>query len=255
MARSLFHAPTKRAGPQNASAFSAAVCTLRNFLRLQSAQRLPAQARRRVHPQNQGEPQSQRPAACGLKPATSLGGSAADSNTNPRFGFANRGSLREIFRFLCFFVAYLVVVQVFGAIYKPGRLLSALLQFVPYCVVLVGIVYSGRTLARFDKQTLLMASCLTCVFIVFGLDVTKNVTWFVGVPILGEDSRVRNDIATLAIIVAIASFPAAGYLMMQEILLAKRQVDEQVEKLQEALRHLQRLQGLLPICMYCHKNR
>ena len=65
----------------------------------------------------------------------------------------------------------------------------------------------------------------------------------------------RNDIATLAIMVVFASFPAAGYLMMQEILLAKRQLDEQVEKLQEALRHVRRLQGLLPICMYCHKIR
>jgi hypothetical protein len=43
--------------------------------------------------------------------------------------------------------------------------------------------------------------------------------------------------------------------MMQDILQAKRQLDEQVEKLQEAPRHLRRLQGLLPICMYCHKNR
>jgi hypothetical protein len=66
---------------------------------------------------------------------------------------------------------------------------------------------------------------------------------------------VRSEIASLAVMVAIASFPAASYLMMQEILLAKRQLDEQVEKLQEALRHVQRLQGLLPICMYCHKIR
>jgi hypothetical protein len=43
--------------------------------------------------------------------------------------------------------------------------------------------------------------------------------------------------------------------MMQEILQAKRQLDEQVEKQQEALRHVRRLQGLLPIWMYCHKNR
>jgi len=182
-------------------------------------------------------------------------GPDSDSDANPRFGFADREALRGIFRFLCFFVAYLVVVQVFGTIYKPGRLVSALLQFIPYCFVLAGVVYSGRTLARFDKQTLLMASCLVCVFIVFGLDVTKNLKWFIGVPILGDHSRVRNDIATLAIMVAIASFPAAGYLMMQEILLAKRQLDEQVKKLQEALRHVQRLQGLLPICMYCHKIR
>jgi hypothetical protein len=55
--------------------------------------------------------------------------------------------------------------------------------------------------------------------------------------------------------VAIASFPAASYLMLQELLLAKRQLGEQVEKLQEALKHVQRLQGLLPICMFCHKIR
>jgi hypothetical protein len=43
--------------------------------------------------------------------------------------------------------------------------------------------------------------------------------------------------------------------MLQDILLAKRQLAEQVEKLQEALKHVQRLQGLLPICMFCHKIR
>jgi hypothetical protein len=181
--------------------------------------------------------------------------SDSDSSARPRFGFADRAGLRGIFRFLCIFVAYLVVVQIIGAICRPGRLASALLQFIPFCLVLAGVVYSGRTLARFDRPTLLMASCLACVFIVFGLDVTKNLTWFVGVPILGQDSRIRNDIATLAIMIAIASFPAAGYLMMKEILQAKRQLDEQVAKLQEALRHVRRLQGLLPICMYCHKIR
>jgi hypothetical protein len=43
--------------------------------------------------------------------------------------------------------------------------------------------------------------------------------------------------------------------MMEELLRAKRQLDEKVEKVQEALKHVQRLQGLLPICMYCHKIR
>lgn len=176
-------------------------------------------------------------------------------DANSRFGFAGREALRGVFRLLCFFVVYLVVVQIFEAVFKPGQLVSALLKFIPYCFILARAVYSGGTLARFDKQTLLMASCLASIFTIFVLDVTKNLTWFVGVPILGQDSRVRRDFASLAIIVAIASFPAAGYLMMQEILLAKRQLEEQVEKLQEALRHVQRLQGLLPICMDCHKIR
>ena len=179
----------------------------------------------------------------------------ADSASNPRFGFADRAALRGIFRLLCFFVVYLILVQIFGAIFRPGRLESALLQFVPYCLVLAGVVYSGRRLAKWDKQTLLMASCLASVFIVLGLDVTRVLRWFDGVPILGRDSRVRNDIAGLGIIVAIGSFPAASYWMMQELLRAKRQLDEKVEKLQEALKHVQRLQGLLPICMYCHKIR
>ena len=180
---------------------------------------------------------------------------AGDSNVSPRFGFADRKALREISWFLCIFVVYLMLVQVLGAVFKPGHLVSALMQFIPYCFVLARVVYRGRKLARFDKQTFLMASCLACVFIVFSFDVTKNLAWFTGVPILGRDSRVRNDIATLAIMVAIASFPAASYLMMTEILLAKRQLDEQVEKLQEALSHVRRLQGLLPICMFCHNIR
>jgi hypothetical protein len=75
------------------------------------------------------------------------------------------------------------------------------------------------------------------------------------VPIVGDHSKIRNNIASLAILIAIGSFPAASYLMIEELLLAQRQLDEQVEKLREALRHVQRLQGLLPICMYCHKIR
>jgi len=98
-------------------------------------------------------------------------------------------------------------------------------------------------------------SCLACVFIALGLDVTKNLTRFNAVPILGRDSRVRNDIASMAILVALASFPAAGYFLIQDILLAKKRLAEQVAKLQEANKHVQRLQGLLPICMYCHKIR
>jgi len=156
---------------------------------------------------------------------------------------------------LCFFAVYLVVVQICGVIFQLSRLVSALLQFVPYCLVLAAVVYRGRTLARADKQTLLMASCLGCVFVVFFFDVTKNLTWLDSVPLLGRESRVRNDIASLAIMVAIASFPAASYGMIKELLLAERKLDEQVARLQEALGHVRRLQGLLPICMYCHKIR
>ena len=178
-----------------------------------------------------------------------------DSEANPRFGFADRSALQGISRVLCLFAAYLVIIQICCAVFKWGRLVSALVQFVPYCFVLATVVYGGRTLARRDKTTLLMALCLACVFIVLGLDVTKNLNWLAAVPILGRDSRVRNDLASIAIMVAIASFPAASYLMMQETLRAKRQLDQQVEKLQNALSHVQRLQGLLPICMYCHKIR
>jgi hypothetical protein len=178
-----------------------------------------------------------------------------DSKLESRFGLADRSALRGIFRVLFLFAGYLVIVQICGGIFKWGHLASALVQFVPYCFVLAGVVYWGRALARRDKQTLLMVSCLGSVFVILGLDVTKNLHWFDAVPIVGRASHVRNDIASLAIMVAIASFPAASYLLMQEILETKRQLDEQVEKLQEALNHVQRLQGLLPICMYCHKIR
>jgi hypothetical protein len=179
----------------------------------------------------------------------------ADLDPQPRFGLADRAALREIFRLLCFLAFYLMLVQIFGTLFKPGRLVSALAQFIPYCLVLVAVVYRGRSLLRFDKQTLLMASCLAAVFVIFLFDVTKNLQWFVGVPILGGDSRVRNDLATLAIMIAISSFPAASFFLIDEILHAKRQLDEQVVKLQDALNHVKRLQGLLPICMFCHKIR
>ena len=104
-------------------------------------------------------------------------------------------------------------------------------------------------------QTLLMASCLGCVFVVFLFDLTKNLAWLDSAPLVGRKSRVRNDLGSLAIMVAIASFPAAIYLMVEELSLAKRKLDEQVARLQEALGHVRRLQGLLPICMYCHKIR
>jgi hypothetical protein len=178
-----------------------------------------------------------------------------DSKANARLGLADRVALRGIFRFLCFFVGYLFVVSLLGEVFRWSRLTGAMLQFIPYCFVLAGVAYCGRTLARGDKQTLLMASCLACVFVILGLDVTKNLDPLAAVPIIGRDSRVRNDIASIAILVALGSFPGASYLMIQELLLAKRQLDEQVEKLQDALRHVQRLQGLLPICMYCHKIR
>ena len=183
------------------------------------------------------------------------GQSDSNSTANPRFGIADRAALRGIFLLLFCFALYLMVVQVYGTVFSPGRLQSALLQFIPYCFVVAGVVYRGRTLAKFSKQTLLMASCLACVFIILAFDVTKNLRWLDAVPLVGRDSGVRNDIASFAIILAIASFPAASYLMMQDMLLAKQRLDEHLEKLEDALRHVQRLQGLLPICMHCHKIR
>ena len=192
--------------------------------------------------------------------AQSLGTEGASANrpnvnspVDAWLGLANRLALQRIFRLLCVFVAYLLVVGILGELVQWSHLTGALLQFIPYCFVLAGVAYCGRTLAKSDKQTLLMVSCLVCVFIVFGLDVTKNLTWFADVPILGRNSRVRNEISSLAIVAALASFPSAGYLMIQEILESKRKLDEQVERLQDALSHVRRLQGLLPICMYCHK--
>jgi hypothetical protein len=174
---------------------------------------------------------------------------------NTGLGSTDPVALRRIFRILCYFVAYLFIVGLLGEVFKWSRLTGALLQFVPYCCVLVGVAYCGRTLAKGDKQTLFMVSCLVCVFIASGLDVTKNLRWFDAVPILGRDSRVRNDISSMAILLALASFPAASYFLIQDILLAKKRLAEQVDKLEEANRHVQRLQGLLPICMYCHKIR
>ncbi len=178
-----------------------------------------------------------------------------DPDPPPRFGLADRVALQGIFRWLCFFAVYLVVIQLCGMALKWGRLSSALVEFLPYCLVLVGVGYRGRTLARRDKQTLLMVSCLVCVFIVFGLDVTKNVRWFDAVPLLGRDSRLRNDIASVAIVAAITSFPAASYFMLKELMLMKKHLDDQLDRLQEALGHVRTLQGLLPICMHCHKIR
>jgi hypothetical protein len=180
---------------------------------------------------------------------------SGESNENPRSGFADRGALQAIARWLCFFAGYLLVVEICGVIFQLKGLVSALLQFVPYCLVLVGVVYRGRRLARADEQTLLMATCLGCVFVVFLFDITKNLTWLDSVPLVGRESRARHNLESLAIMVAIASFPAATYLMIEELLLADRKLDEQVARLQEALGHVRRLQGLLPICMYCHKIR
>ncbi len=167
----------------------------------------------------------------------------------------HRRALRGIFGFLCLFAFYLMVVQILGSIFQWGSLPHALIQFTPYCLALAVVVYRGQKLSRWDAQTFLITACLVAVFVVLFLDVTKRLIWFDSIPILGRNSRVRNDLASLAIMVAIASFPAASYLMMEELLLAKRQLDEQVEKLEEALRHVRQLQGLLPICMYCHRIR
>ena len=148
-----------------------------------------------------------------------------------------------------------MLVQIMGAIFRPGRLVSALAQFIPYCVVLAAVVYRGRTLARLDKPTLLMALCLMAVFVVFLFNVTKNLPWCAGVPLIGDRGRFRNHLASLAIMVAVTSFPAASYFLVEEIVQANRQLDEQIEVLRDALDHVKRLQGLLPICMYRHKIR
>src|SRR5271157_5008648 len=91
---------------------------------------------------------------------------SAESSNNLRLGLADRVAVQGIFRLLCFFVGYLFVVGVLAEVFKWGRLTDALLQFIPYCLVLVGVAYSGRVLVRGDKQTLLMVSCLVCVFTV-----------------------------------------------------------------------------------------
>ncbi len=180
---------------------------------------------------------------------------AVNTRAELRLGDADRSALREIFRSLCLFAAYLVVVGICGSVFDWGRLLNALLQFIPFCFLLTAVAHGGRRLARVHRPTLLMGACLVCVFLVLGFDVTKNLSWLNGVPILGRDSHVRNDIASIALIVAVASFPAASYYMLQEILLANQELDEKVEELEDALRHVRRLQGLLPICMWCHRIR
>jgi hypothetical protein len=189
--------------------------------------------------------------------AAVVGGNQAkgDSNSAPGVGLVDRGPLQVISLWLCFFAVYLMLLRLFGGLLNMGRLETALLQFIPYCFLLAGSAYYSRTLVRFDRQTLLMVACLGCVFIVLCLEVTRNLKWLVDVPVVGRNSRVRGPISSLAIMVALAAFPAASYFMIKEVLLAKRELNEQVEKLQEALRHVQRLQGLLPICMYCHKIR
>jgi len=187
-------------------------------------------------------------ATAGDRPNDASGGSIGLSLADPV-------ALRGIFRILCYFVTYLFVLGLVDEVCKWSKLTVALLQFIPYCCVLAGVAYCGRTLARRDKQTWFMVSCLVCVFIALGLDVTKNLTRFNAIPIVGKDSRVRGDIASMAILVALASFPAAGYYLIQDILLAKKRLAEQVDELQEANKHVQRLQGLIPICMYCHKIR
>ncbi len=179
----------------------------------------------------------------------------AQTGTNLRLGSAERRALREIFRALWVFAGYLVVVEICGGIFHWGRLTNALLQFVPYCFLMAAVAHGGRRLVRVHRPTLLMGACLACVFLVFSFDLTKNLSWFNGVPILGRDSDVRNDIASVAMIVALATFPAASYYMMQEILVAKQELDEKVAELRDALGHVWRLQGLLPICMWCHKIR
>jgi hypothetical protein len=59
----------------------------------------------------------------------------------------------------------------------------------------------------------------------------------------------------LAIVAGLASFTAASYFLIQEILAARHELSDEVEKLREALGHVRRLQGLLPICMHCKKIR
>jgi two-component sensor histidine kinase len=145
----------------------------------------------------------------------------------------DRGAMRQIFRLLCFFAVYLVVSEIVSDSLKWGKLTHALLQFVPYCIVLGTVLYTARTLVAADKQVVLMGLCLACVFIVLCLDLTKNLVWLDAFPILGIKSGVRPDLSSLANMIAIASFPAASYFMIEQISQSKAKVDEQLQRLQE----------------------
>jgi two-component sensor histidine kinase len=141
---------------------------------------------------------------------------------------------RKVLGLLCLFAAYLVVVEVLSDVFNWGSLVSALMQLVPYCIVLGVIGYFARPGRLADNQALLLALCLGCVLLVFTLNVTRNIHAWRAVWILGDDSKVRNNVSSLALMIALASFPAAGYFLMEELFQAKTNLDEQVEKLRRA---------------------
>ena len=159
--------------------------------------------------------------------------------------------------FLCCFGFDLMLVQIMGAIFRPGRLVSALAQFIPYSVVLAAVRGprpDPRQAGQADPADGVVSDGRVRGF--SGLTFpTKNLPWCAGVLSIGDRGRFRNHLASLAIMVAVTSFPAASYFLVEEIVQANRQPDQQIEVLRDALDHVKRMQGLLPICMYRHKIR
>lgn len=149
-------------------------------------------------------------------------------------------ALRNIYRVLCGYCAYLLLEVVIADLAGLPQRIDALLRFIPYCVSILTLIYFARPLLKLNKQTLFMAVFLGCLFVMFLTEVTKHVPAWRETPVLGLNSVLRREIKDVAGIVAICSFFIVSYLMILETTRAKLRLDQEVEKLQSAERALQR---------------
>jgi two-component system cell cycle sensor histidine kinase/response regulator CckA len=157
-----------------------------------------------------------------------------NSTSESRPVVSDATALRNTFRVLCGYCAYLILEALLGDFLRLPQWVDGLLRFIPYCLSSAVLAYCARPLLKLNKQTMFMALFLACLFVVFLTDVTKNLQFLNTTPILGADSRLRREVKDLAEIVAICAFLIGSYLMILETTRAKLLLSQEVEKLQRA---------------------
>jgi PAS domain S-box-containing protein len=141
--------------------------------------------------------------------------------------------LKAEFRLLCFFVFYLLVLELVADTYKLQGLWEPLLRFLPFCGVAIVAVLRGRALLKPNRVTWLMLLFLVVLFIVLAMGVTRKIPVLSEFPIIGSKSRHFHNVVSFLLQVAAACFLAGGYFLLEELVQGKALVQEQLQKLQQ----------------------
>jgi two-component system, cell cycle sensor histidine kinase and response regulator CckA len=168
--------------------------------------------------------------SCILGNGSSEGASSAPNSAAPE---GDTTALKSLFRLLCVYSIYLLSVELLSSVMPLSRLVQALLRFIPFCIFLLVVGVTSRPVVKWNKPTVLMGLFLACVFILLLLGVTNRLSFFDGIPLIGARSHVGRDLQSFLMVGAVVCFLTGGYFMLEEVVLAKVQLQEQVQKLQQ----------------------